>query len=86
MKRTPEAVGRENLESIVGLQQKIIPEMRDLLEKRYELLKHISYHGPIGRRALAARHPGRLQPRPPVPIGSACGWETMCVTSSGVRV
>ena len=44
MKRTPEAVGRENLESIVGLQQKIIPEMRDLLEKRYELLKHISYH------------------------------------------
>ena len=55
MKRTPEAVGRENLESIVGLQQKIIPEMRDLLEKRYELLKHISYHGPIGRRALAAQ-------------------------------
>lgn len=43
----------KRLENIIGLQQKIVPELSSLMEKRYDLLKYIRYHQPIGRRALA---------------------------------
>lgn len=35
------------------MQQKIVPEMIELLEKRYTILRTIYYNQPIGRRALA---------------------------------
>jgi central glycolytic genes regulator len=35
------------------LEKKIVPEMLDLLEKRYHILKSIYYNQPIGRRALS---------------------------------
>lgn len=35
------------------LQQKIIPEMLELLDKRYSILKNIYYNQPVGRRALS---------------------------------
>ncbi len=38
---------------ILKLQQKIVPEMVELLEKRYKILRTIYYHQPIGRRVLA---------------------------------
>lgn len=38
---------------ILSLQQKIIPEMIELLNKRYKILKSIYYNQPIGRRALS---------------------------------
>ena len=33
--------------------KKIVPEVSEIIEKRYNILKYISYNGPIGRRALA---------------------------------
>lgn len=45
----------KTLEYIIGLQQKIVPELSSLVEKRYELLTYIRYHQPIGRRALASQ-------------------------------
>lgn len=41
------------LEELLALQQKIIPEMIELLDKRYKILKNIYYNQPIGRRALS---------------------------------
>lgn len=41
------------LEEILKLQQKIIPEMIELMEKRYNILRNIYYNQPIGRRILA---------------------------------
>ncbi len=41
------------LEEILKLQQKIIPEMIELIEKRYNILRNIYYNQPIGRRVLA---------------------------------
>lgn len=41
------------LEEILKLQQKIVPEVVDLLEKRYNILRTIFYKQPIGRRILA---------------------------------
>jgi central glycolytic genes regulator len=41
------------LEEILKLQQKIVPELIDLLEKRYSILRTIYYNQPIGRRVLA---------------------------------
>ena len=35
------------------LEQKIVPEMLELLDKRYHILKSIYYNQPIGRRALS---------------------------------
>lgn len=37
------------------MQQKIVPELMDLLEKRYNILRAIYYNEPIGRRILANR-------------------------------
>ena len=41
------------LQDIVKLQKKIIPELVELLEKRYLILRTISYNQPVGRRVLA---------------------------------
>lgn len=41
------------MEDILTLQMKIIPEMIELLDKRYSILKKIYYSQPIGRRALS---------------------------------
>ncbi|WP_027623757.1 sugar-binding transcriptional regulator [Clostridium lundense] len=41
------------MEEILKLQQKIIPEMIELMEKRYNILRNIYYNQPIGRRILA---------------------------------
>lgn len=41
------------MEDILKLQQKIVPELVELLEKRYNILRTIYYNQPIGRRVLA---------------------------------
>lgn len=41
------------MKNILALQQKIIPEMIELLDKRYHILKSIYYNQPIGRRSLS---------------------------------
>lgn len=43
------------MHEILKLQQKIVPELMDLLEKRYSILRAIYYNQPIGRRILANR-------------------------------
>ncbi|MDI6617832.1 MAG: sugar-binding domain-containing protein [Clostridiales bacterium] len=41
------------MKDLLLLQQKIVPELIELLEKRYTILRAIYFKGPIGRRALA---------------------------------
>ena len=41
------------LQEILELQKKIVPELIDVLDKRYIILRTIYYKQPIGRRALA---------------------------------
>lgn len=41
------------MQEILRLQKKIVPELVDLLEKRYNILRTIYYNEPIGRRMLA---------------------------------
>lgn len=41
------------MEEVLKLQQKIVPEIVELLEKRYNILRTIYYNQPIGRRVLA---------------------------------
>lgn len=41
------------LQEIINLQKKIVPEVVDLLEKRYNILRAIFFNQPIGRRVLA---------------------------------
>lgn len=41
------------MQSIFKLQQKIVPELVELLQKRYDILRTIYYHQPVGRRILA---------------------------------
>ena len=41
------------MQDILKLQQKVVPEMVDLLEKRYKILRTIYYNQPIGRRVLS---------------------------------
>lgn len=41
------------MEQLLKLQQKIVPELVELLEKRYNILRTIYYNQPIGRRVLA---------------------------------
>lgn len=42
------------MEKVVQLHRKIAPEFIAMLEQRYDILRHIWYEGPVGRRALAA--------------------------------
>lgn len=41
------------MKDLIELQKKITPEIVDILEKRYSILRNIYYNQPIGRRALA---------------------------------
>lgn len=41
------------MQELLKMQKQLIPEMVDLLEKRYSILRAISYNEPIGRRGLA---------------------------------
>lgn len=41
------------MNDVLRLQKKIIPEMIEILEKRYNILRNIYYNQPIGRRSLA---------------------------------
>lgn len=41
------------MNDLLSLYQKIVPEMIETLEKRYNILRNIYYNQPIGRRALA---------------------------------
>ncbi len=41
------------MKDLIELQRKIAPEIIDILEKRYSILRNIYYNQPIGRRALA---------------------------------
>ena len=41
------------MQEILALQKKIVPELVEVLEKRYNILRTIYYNQPIGRRGLA---------------------------------
>lgn len=41
------------MKTLLSFQQRIVPEMISLLDKRYHILKSIYYNQPIGRRALS---------------------------------
>ena len=41
------------MHNILKLQQKVVPELIELLQKRYDILRYICYNQPIGRRILA---------------------------------
>lgn len=43
------------MQKILKLQKKIVPELVELLEKRYSILRAIHYNAPIGRRMLASK-------------------------------
>lgn len=42
------------MQEILALQKKIVPELVEVLEKRYNILRTIYYNQPIGRRVLAS--------------------------------
>lgn len=39
----------------LDVQKKIVPELLDILNKRYNILTNIYYNQPIGRRMLASQ-------------------------------
>jgi central glycolytic genes regulator len=41
------------LEALLAAQGKLVPEMMELLQSRYRILKYVKAAGPVGRRALA---------------------------------
>ncbi|WP_418790964.1 sugar-binding transcriptional regulator [Phosphitispora sp. TUW77] len=41
------------MKDIITLQQKIVPELIELIERRYTILRHVSHSQPVGRRVLA---------------------------------
>lgn len=41
------------MKDIISLQQKIVPELIELLQKRYTIMRNIYFSQPIGRRALS---------------------------------
>ena len=41
------------MKNLLKIQQKLIPEVIEIMAKRYLILREISLSGPIGRRALA---------------------------------
>lgn len=42
------------MENFIKLQRKIVPELIAIIEERYNILRHVQYAQPVGRRALAA--------------------------------
>lgn len=45
--------GNDEVKKVVQLHRKIAPELIAIIEDRYNILRHVSYSQPIGRRALA---------------------------------
>lgn len=45
--------GGDVVEEVLKLQKRIVPELVELLEKRYNILRTIYYNQPVGRRTLA---------------------------------
>ena len=43
------------MQEILGLQKKIVPELVEVLEKRYNILRTIYYNQPIGTTVLASQ-------------------------------
>ncbi|MDT3698877.1 MAG: sugar-binding domain-containing protein [Thermincola sp.] len=41
------------MRDIISLQQKIVPELIELMERRYTILRYVSHSQPVGRRLLA---------------------------------
>lgn len=60
MGRLQEVLGQKEskgglvVQEILALQKKIVPELVEVLEKRYNILRTIYYNQPIGRRVLAS--------------------------------
>ncbi len=54
-KNVPPGRKRYNMRNVIELQRKIAPELAEIIECRYEVLRHIRYAQPVGRRALAAQ-------------------------------
>ncbi len=48
-----QTIGVTILQEILKIQQQLVPELLDTLEKRYNILRVIYYNQPIGRRTLA---------------------------------
>ena len=46
--------GGLEVQEILAVQKKIVPELVDVLEKRYNILRTIYFNQPIGRRVLAS--------------------------------
>lgn len=44
-----------DVNEMIQMQKKLVPEMFDLIEKRYNILLNILYYQPIGRRTLASK-------------------------------
>ncbi|HOE58076.1 MAG TPA: hypothetical protein PLI20_10840 [Bacillota bacterium] len=42
------------MHEFLNLQKRLVPEVIDIAEKRYSILRAIAYSQPVGRRALAA--------------------------------
>lgn len=42
------------MREIIDIQQQLLPDLMDVLKKRYTILHHIGLSGPVGRRTLAA--------------------------------
>ena len=42
------------MESILKLQSKLLPDLLEVMRKRYEVLRHLQLMQPVGRRSLAA--------------------------------
>lgn len=42
------------MSEFLNLQKRLVPEIIDIIEKRYSILRAIEYNQPVGRRALAA--------------------------------
>lgn len=50
-----QAKGCEGLKDLLLLEQRIVPELIELLEKRYTILRTIYFNEPVGRRAMAVQ-------------------------------
>lgn len=50
-----EVAGAYSMDKFFSLQQKIVPEIGDLIDMRYSILRHVHFSQPVGRRTLSSR-------------------------------
>lgn len=73
------------MKDLLELQRKIVPEIIDILEKRYIILRNIYYNQPIGRRALAnSLNVGERVIRTEVSVLKEQGL--LCIETNGMNV